>query len=591
MPAWVHQRAERIRAENPSMPESESWAIATQQGHALGKTPKSYGTLQGRAQAKEKYKTPEDDKKTASQAKTALIERLVRLGATDIPNTPRLLMKQRSPEELAALQQGVQEAGARLKAPVQRVANAVANRLPGALQKPVRMLGDHPEMIPMAALPIPGASLGYLAAKKGAEKLIDRFAPAAKLAFSTNEFSGPMNPNIASGASSQPGFRMPTLKRAIQKTAAHEEQLREHKKKQEARISGAVGLSSLGALSASGLESPDGFMPGLVPSVHQLVGTQPIHHGTSQEGARGILAHGLRPDFGGSAMKRRGDLGSQADVFAEHSKGKVFVTPSKTFADGYAYTAGGLSDLDKQIGIGHGSGKGRVVSGVLPYERFKKDFSLDTMNPGGSAYMSSKPVEPGVFQRGAGLRGMAGATSPRQVLSYLKNNPGRAAKGFAGLAIPAAALGGAGYLTHKYVRGLRETPQNKEAAGAPTRGGFMMASDVPAFKQPRLDRAIQKDSAFLPDNVTTSPGDFKRSKYALDARMMTAFTAELIKSAGPNTPATQLAQSQSVGAPKVTAPPGPSIADIAKPRGARFGTGIPGAFKTGIGGMAPVSMK
>ena len=44
MPEWVHNRAEHILAKNPSMPKSEAWAIATQQGHAIGKTPKGYGT-------------------------------------------------------------------------------------------------------------------------------------------------------------------------------------------------------------------------------------------------------------------------------------------------------------------------------------------------------------------------------------------------------------------------------------------------------------------------------------------------------------------------------------------------------------------
>jgi hypothetical protein len=65
MPKWIHDRQERIRKSNPSMPESEAWALATQQAHALGKSPKGYGTSEGRAVAKAKYKTPGDDQKTA----------------------------------------------------------------------------------------------------------------------------------------------------------------------------------------------------------------------------------------------------------------------------------------------------------------------------------------------------------------------------------------------------------------------------------------------------------------------------------------------------------------------------------------------
>jgi hypothetical protein len=48
------------------MPEGESWAIATQQSHATGHSPKSYGTAKGRHEAHEKYPTPGDDEQKAS---------------------------------------------------------------------------------------------------------------------------------------------------------------------------------------------------------------------------------------------------------------------------------------------------------------------------------------------------------------------------------------------------------------------------------------------------------------------------------------------------------------------------------------------
>ena len=51
-------------------------------------------------------------------------------------------------------------------------------------------------------------------------------------------------------------------------------------------------------------------------------------------------------------------------------------------------------------------------------------------------------------------------------------------------------------------------------------------------------------------------------------------------------PAGQLAKAQRVGAPKATAPPGPSIQMISRPKGPKFGTGIAGAFKSTIGGTA-----
>jgi len=48
------------------MSESEAWAIASQQSHALGKSPKGWGTAEGKHTAKEKYDTPKDDKKMAN---------------------------------------------------------------------------------------------------------------------------------------------------------------------------------------------------------------------------------------------------------------------------------------------------------------------------------------------------------------------------------------------------------------------------------------------------------------------------------------------------------------------------------------------
>lgn len=58
MPAWIHDRAEHIRKKNPSMPEGQAWAIATQQSHAAGKTPRGYGTPEGKKKAKQKYSGP-----------------------------------------------------------------------------------------------------------------------------------------------------------------------------------------------------------------------------------------------------------------------------------------------------------------------------------------------------------------------------------------------------------------------------------------------------------------------------------------------------------------------------------------------------
>jgi hypothetical protein len=58
MPAWIHERAKHLLAKNPSMDKSQAFAIATQQGHKLGKNPKGYGTEEGKKDARVKYDKP-----------------------------------------------------------------------------------------------------------------------------------------------------------------------------------------------------------------------------------------------------------------------------------------------------------------------------------------------------------------------------------------------------------------------------------------------------------------------------------------------------------------------------------------------------
>lgn len=61
MPRWIHSRAEHLLAKNPDMSKSQAFAIATQQSHAAGKTPKGYGTAEGKSVAKEKFDKPKKE--------------------------------------------------------------------------------------------------------------------------------------------------------------------------------------------------------------------------------------------------------------------------------------------------------------------------------------------------------------------------------------------------------------------------------------------------------------------------------------------------------------------------------------------------
>lgn len=86
MPKWIHDRADHIRRKNPSMPKSESFAIATQQAHATGHTPKHYGTEEGKRAAKRKYDSPSQYMDTAdpsSKSKSAGLDMAFLAGFSD----------------------------------------------------------------------------------------------------------------------------------------------------------------------------------------------------------------------------------------------------------------------------------------------------------------------------------------------------------------------------------------------------------------------------------------------------------------------------------------------------------------------------
>lgn len=85
MPQWIHDRADHIRGKNPGMSKSQSFAIATQQAYAAGKAPKTYGTSEGRQDAKRKYDSPKSEyKKVADPSeKTSGISLASLLGFTN----------------------------------------------------------------------------------------------------------------------------------------------------------------------------------------------------------------------------------------------------------------------------------------------------------------------------------------------------------------------------------------------------------------------------------------------------------------------------------------------------------------------------
>jgi hypothetical protein len=120
----------------------------------------------------------------AELEKTALLERIVRLGATPIKGTPQWLMKNRSPAELKSLQDSVAAGwNKRVTQPIMDVVEKPLSKLPkGKIQSGARWVAQSIAQDPVGmtlakAVPIPGASLLYAGAKRGLERAIDHVAP------------------------------------------------------------------------------------------------------------------------------------------------------------------------------------------------------------------------------------------------------------------------------------------------------------------------------------------------------------------------------------------------------------------------------
>lgn len=130
----------------------------------------------------------------APMVKQALIERLVRLAATDVEelpgvrrlvkSTPRMFMRKRSPEELAQLQHGVQSFFDKYEQPAIAKAKGMIDsrvgqhpRVAKALNAGAAAVIKNPELALTELSPLPGTGVAWLGTKKGLERAIDRLAP------------------------------------------------------------------------------------------------------------------------------------------------------------------------------------------------------------------------------------------------------------------------------------------------------------------------------------------------------------------------------------------------------------------------------
>ena len=74
---WIYQRAKHLRAKNPDMEESTSFAIATQQAHKVNKSPKGFRTAEGVRTAKAKMRRPIKEYRKTASAEEAMLHGFV----------------------------------------------------------------------------------------------------------------------------------------------------------------------------------------------------------------------------------------------------------------------------------------------------------------------------------------------------------------------------------------------------------------------------------------------------------------------------------------------------------------------------------
>lgn len=351
-----------------------------------------------------------------------------------------------------------------------------------------------------------------------------------KHAFSTNAYSGPMNPTISSGASFMPPSTAPGLRAPIAKTAGFK--LEGDAVIEVGKDGKSLGKGNLlekrshfGALRkiAAGAPTRGGFMmasdipPMTAPSLRAPVVKQ-------AEGVKAAEAARVAVQEASAAL---------------HKVGQILTKVGDSLPDYVTYNSGDFTPAKL-------NGRPKLSAG--------QNESIDE---------NAKDSLPEDFKKtGAGYPPCPHCGDTTERLRSIPTRCGKCKeKVSAQTDSQYGADTGADVSSDNYLRG-----KEKDSDVSPSvswNGGtgavHRQESFIPAFHQTSLRSAISKTGAA---GVLPPP-------------------------APPPAPTV----AKTVGVPKMPAP-GPSIADIAKPKGAGFGTGIAGAFKpgTGIGGTGPVSL-
>lgn len=303
-------------------------------------------------------------------------------------------------------------------------------------------------------------------------------------------------------------------------------------------IAGAIAVGSTAA--ALGRKKEAGALSGL--------GKDPLRQATgvlrTGEKLFGTRAKRLEKHLGGLKQDLSTAKGLRDAVAKDFRKNPAGVdTPKRLESLGSE-----VGKLEEQRNAAHTALHGKTTRERKTYGNHHSPEDADVYTPGEKAHVAATREQAKSFIPAAGVA--TGVLVLRH--KAIKAREEKKAKKDARLAKKTAGVGvGAGMSTSQY-------------SGPLSLGRFKMVSGAPPFTSPAMDS--KKEASSLVD-------EFHK-----------LLTSELLKSAGGMNTAIgaqhaegRLHATSSVGAPKMTPPPGPSIAQVAKPKG--FGMPLAGAKK------------
>ncbi len=558
MPKWIHDRAEHLLAKNPSMTKSQAFAIATQQSHKLGKSPKGYGTKEGKREARVKYDKPRKEYTKGANPGDLESPKLAAM-ADELEKEAVNLAALKNMSYMGKRLAGGAALGAAGGAAAGAAAGGEGGRLKGALKG---ALGG-------AAL---GGAAGYAAPRMAAH-----MKGGASLGQAAKNVGSEGSQQLREGAKTLGERALRPVKRLKSRRAVT--QAEKLKGKNLDSLAGAETAEALKEVSPETLKqikssiTPEMAARGMNPEAAFTLLSRGARGG---EDAATAIARQVREAAGagvaGTPIVRSGpeavtNIARRAVKPAPRGRTMMMTSPPPgALKVASVLEPQVLEQMKEHLGDaleGEQTMPQKQISSVrklIDHFRKKAEATPYLLDQIGEPKVRPLPAEAPNPKHRVKQAMIPGAG---QFAKTLKQGAGEAAKKLKqhqSVGVPKMKAPTVKPLSIKV--GFAES----QYSGGTGPGPFTnYASRIPPFVVPPLN---QKTSG-PPGEVD----DKKKSKTA-------AMADELAKLNAVTSPQSQLGKAQRVGATRATAPPGPSIQQIAKPVG--YGRAQPGTTKTGV---------